>query len=812
MKKFLLITAFLFPLLSISQVIVFRDKSTLESLNGVVITSDLENVSVVSDVRGRADISVFKESNFISVQFIGYFGESTSFGDLKGKGVFYLTESSYFLKELVVSAAKFDEKASDIPQQVQVVSRNDMKFQSQQTSADVLQQTGNVFVQKSQMGGGSPVLRGFEANKVLIVVDGIRMNNAIYRGGHLQDVITIDNNMLEKVEVVFGPGSVVYGSDALGGVMHFHTRNPIYSPDSVKLIKGGAYMRFSSANNENTVHADFQLSGKRWGSVTSITYSNFGDLRQGNSRNPFIQDYWRRNEYVETFNGRDSILKNDNPNIQVGTAYQQYDFFHKLGFKPSKYVEHILNIQVSTSSDVPRYDRLSQYRNGRLRWAEWYYGPQWRILTAYEVRWSKKNKMFDQARIIGSRQQIEQTRHTRLFGNPWKTSQIEEVEVLAINADFAKLLPGRNEFRYGAEYAYNDVISTARMENINSSDQQKAPTRYPDGGSQMQSAALYATHAWEISDRWILSDGIRFNYVRLDALFDDKSFFPFPFSEATQSHQAVNGNLGVVFSPRHHWKFSLVASSGFRAPNVDDLAKVFETSGPVTDAQGNTLERGNLIVPNPNLKPELTYNVDLGVSKVIENKVTVSTTAFYTSYRNALTIGPSLLNESSVVLFDGDSSNVVTMMNTATAYLYGGSAQLTANVTKAFSMSSTLNYTYARINEAGEETPLDHIPPLYGKTSFNLQLKRFRGEFFVMYNGWKRIEDYRLGAEDNEAFATEFGMPAWYTLNIRTSTQLHEKLMLQVALENILDANYRTFSSNVSAPGRNLMITLRGSF
>jgi hemoglobin/transferrin/lactoferrin receptor protein len=197
------------------------------------------------------------------------------------------------------------------------------------------------------------------------------------------------------------------------------------------------------------------------------------------------------------------------------------------------------------------------------------------------------------------------------------------------------------------------------------------------------------------------------------------------------------------------------------------------------------------------------------VSKTIDHKVTVSATGFYTLYKNALTTGPATLNGESVVLFAGDSANVVTTINAADGFLYGANGMITAQVNDKFSFSSTLNYTYARITIDGEETPLDHIPPVYGKTSMNLQFKKFRGEFFVMYNGWKRIEEYRLGAEDNEANATEYGMPAWYTLNLRTSTQLNKYASLQVGLDNILDVNYRQFASNISAPGRNLVVTLR---
>ncbi|NJN34367.1 MAG: TonB-dependent receptor plug domain-containing protein [Saprospiraceae bacterium] len=70
-------------------------------------------------------------------------------------------------------------------------------------------------------------MRGFEASRVLLVVDGVRMNNLIYRSGHLQNAITVDQNMLDRVEVLFGTASTVYGSDALGGVVHFFTKKPL---------------------------------------------------------------------------------------------------------------------------------------------------------------------------------------------------------------------------------------------------------------------------------------------------------------------------------------------------------------------------------------------------------------------------------------------------------------------------------------------------------------------------------------------------------------------------------------------------------
>ncbi|MBL0316309.1 MAG: TonB-dependent receptor [Flavobacteriales bacterium] len=815
MKKLYHIFIFLLTILSVvsnAQVLTVRDKVTLEVLSGALVTIS-GHATMSTDGDGMVDLGGLRAGSGVVVSAIGYETDSVSWQQLETSSwIVGLTARHYLTGEVVVSANRTSERRENVPQHILVLDKKEIMFLSQQNSADVLQSTGNVFVQKSQLGGGSPVLRGFEANKVLLVVDGVRMNNAIYRGGHLQDVMTLDNSVLEKVEVMYGPGSVMYGSDALGGVMHFFTRNPEFSQGDKLLVKGNAFVRHATVNNEMTGHFDLNIGGKRFASFTAVTYSDFGDLRQGNVRSPGMLDVWGRTEYVERIDGKDSIVTNSNPNVQVGSAYKQYDLLQKFSFKQSEFVKHTLNFQYSTSSDVPRYDRLTQYRNGKLRFAEWYYGPQERMLAAWHVDLTKENKAYTSARITASYQALEQSRNTRTRDKSALESQVENVDVIGVNADFNKKA-GKHEIRYGAEFVTNDVDSKATAIDIETDSTWKIPTRYPDGGSSMQSLAAYVTHTWNVSPKFTIAEGIRGSNVKLDATFNDTLFFPFPFKSIEQNNTALTGNIGLILKSGHDWRFVLNGSTGFRAPNVDDIAKVFESTGAERDENGVLVTPGNLIIPNPKLKPEYTYNVDLGIAKTIDKVVTLEGTGFYTWYQNALTTDASALNGDSLILFEGDTAMVSTTVNKAKAYVYGFNGQLVAKVHRNFEITSAINYTYARIEEEdGTETPLDHIPPVFGRTSFNLKLKKFRGEFWVMYNGWKRIEDYRLNAEDNEANATALGMPSWYTINLRTSYQINEHLTAQLAIENILDQNYRMFASNISAPGRNLMVTLRARF
>src|SRR5215204_4068330 len=169
------------------------------------------------------------------------------------------------LDEVVISANKFVEKKKNIAQKIDIVTARQIAATNAQNTGDVLMHTGNVFVQKSQQGGSSPVIRGFEANRVLLVVDGIRMNNAIYRAGHLQNVITVDQNSLERIEVLYGPASTLYGSDALGGVVLMRTKQPKLSAGNELFATGTAFVRYSSANQEKTAHTDISVGGKKFG-------------------------------------------------------------------------------------------------------------------------------------------------------------------------------------------------------------------------------------------------------------------------------------------------------------------------------------------------------------------------------------------------------------------------------------------------------------------------------------------------------------------------------------------------------------------
>ena len=778
------------------------DKTDKTPLAGVSIYNKNKSQTGTSDASGRIPLYLFKPGDTLYFSYVGYATVNIPYEDvLKGKHI-EMSFSAMNIDVFVLSANKVEEKLSDIPQKISIIDKKDIQFANPLSSASLLEQSGQIFVQQSQFGGGSPIIRGFEANRVVLVLDGIKMNNAIYRSGHLQNVITIDPEMLEKTEIINGPGSVIYGSDAIGGVLAFYTKSPYFSVLDKITVNTSMFTRYSSAANEKTGGLNINIGSKKWASLTHFTYKNLGDLKAGNIRNPFYGDWGKCLYYSERVNGQDSMIQNENPNIQKGTGYSQQDFMQKFNIKTSSNSLLKFNFQYSNSSDIPRYDRLSQYSDSTLKYAEWFYGPQSRILGA--ITFEQYDLCFaDKSSITFAYQNINEDRISRKFNQDNRRHQEEQVGVLSLNVDFMKEACS-HELRYGIEFRNDKVESNAYYEDVNTSAiTYDALSRYPDDYNKMFNAAAYLTHSWEIGSKLILSQGIRYNIVNLQSAWTDTmmNLGGFSFEKTIeQNNSALTGNAGIVFMPGSGWRFAFYASTGFRAPNVDDVGKVNDSNSDDLIA----------VTPSINLKPEYIYSTDLTISKNFSNQFKIEVTGFYSYLDQAIILRAGQLNGSDSVLFDGVMSAVYSNTNAGAAQVIGMQSSITADISENFSFKSYITYTHGRVID--DNSPMDHIPPAFGQSSLRYRKDKFSGEFYVAWSSWKRLKDYSPGGEDNLAYATIYGVPSWTTLNLRASYAFGEHIQVIAGLENITDAHYRKFASGVSSPGRNLFLSLRANF
>ena len=729
------------------------------------------------------------------------------------------------LIEIVVSGNKFAEKKKNIVQKIDIISSSYIKKANAQNMGDLLMSTGNVFVQKSQQGGSSPVIRGFEASRVLFVVDGVRMNNLIYRSGHLQNIITVDQNILESAELLQGPSSTLFGSDALGGAVHMISKQPILSKENKKTkISANFLSRYSSANAEKTNHVDVSVGWKKFGLLTSITRSDFGDSKIGKRDMKGFEGFGTRPSYIQPFNGitGDTIVKNSNDRIQRFSGYTQTDFTQKLLYKPNANTSHGLNIQYSTSSDVPRYDRLQDTMAGLLRYASWYYGPQKRSLFAYTFSANNIKGFFKEYNATLSYQSIEESRITREYKRyDGFDKRIEQVGVTGLTIDARKKLK-QDEITAGIDMQLNDLRSTASRTNLLTNAILPLDSRYPDGKNRMNNFGVYTQHIHKFKgQKWILNEGLRIQYIALQSNIINNSFFALPVTNIIQKNTAITGNIGMVYMPSTSTRIKFGYASGFRAPNIDDLAKIFESS---TSAK-------QVVVPNANLKPEFTHGFDAELVKALGKAVEFEVGAFYTNFTNAIIKAPFRLNGKDSMMYNGVQSQVLASQNVNQAYILGGNVRLSIKAGKNWKFNSTFNFTkgrfrtdatkstqvyqlqpngnYALVQSKVSTKPLDHIPPAFGKMSIGYDNQKLYAELNMLFNGWKKLDQYNADGEDNAQYATAKGTPAWQTINLKTGLQVHQRLGIHAGIENIFDLNYRYFASGFSAPGRNYIVSLR---
>jgi hemoglobin/transferrin/lactoferrin receptor protein len=791
----------LFAISSFAQIVVIKDKLTHQPLALVSIYSRHPSVSISTDARGHADLSEFTGADSIRIELVGYKPAIFSYMQLEEmQFVVFLEQVPFLMNEVVVSATRWEQYASDLPNTVLTIRPAEVALHNPQTAADLLDVSGGVFIQKSQLGGGSPMIRGFATNRVLIAVDGVRMNNAIFRSGNLQNVISLDPLATEKTEVIFGPGSVIYGSDAIGGVMSFYTPLARFSNGDQPLVRANALTRTSSADFEKTGHVDLALGFKKWALVSSATFSDYDDLVMG-SHGP---DEYLRPEYARTVEGHDMIVENPDPKTQVSSGYYQMNLMQKIGFKPNDQWGVNYGFHYSTTSDYPRYDRLVRYRKGVLRSAEWYYGPQVWMMNALNLSHSASGGWYDRLNATAAYQYFRESRHDRDFNADVKFHRTETVDVYSANLDFEKSINERHLLFYGAELVLNRVGSSGEDENIATGLTVPGSTRYPDGAT-WNSYAGYLNYHFKAGPKVTLQSGMRYNWVTLNAKFDT-TFYPFPFTEANINTGAFNGSIGMAYKPQESWQINVNLSSGFRAPNVDDVGKVFDS------------ESGAVVVPNPDLEPEYAFNAEAGIDKIFGELLKVDIAGYYTLLENALVRRDFTLNGLDSTLYDGELSRVQAIQNAANANVHGFQAGIEIKLPQGFALTSRFNYQKGEEElDDGSSAPLRHAGPWFGSTRLTCARSRFRAIFYAVYNGEisnanlapsEREKDYIYAIDEN---GNPYS-PAWYTLNLKTIYHLTEMLTLSAGMENITDQRYRPYSSGIVAPGRNYIATLRVTF
>ena len=516
-------------------------------------------------------------------------------------------------------------------------------------------------------------------------------------------------------------------------------------------------------------------------------------------------EYLRPEFAIATANG-DVIIQNEDPMVQKFSGYNQLNIMQKAHYEPYEDLSFDLGLYYTTTSDIPRYDRLIRYRNNTLRSTEWNYGPQqWFMSNLQVTKLSSRSNLYNKIKATLGYQNFNESRKDRDYQSSIRSIREESVDAYSFNLDLEKRLSPKTQFFYGAEYLYNKVRSSGIEEDISNNTKVFSVSRYPNGSS-WQSAAVYSSFKYKPNPKFVFQSGLRFNYVVSEADFTENNvYLNLPFESAKNESEALTGTAGISWSPNSTLQWKLNVSSAFRAPNIDDIGKVFDS------------EPGSVVVPNNDLRPEYAYGGELGLKLNFNDKLVLDMSSYYTYLDNALVRRDYSLNGETEIVYDGELSNIQAIQNASKAWIYGFEVGLKMPISKQLDIISQYSVIGGTEVSGAIEVPIRHVAPNFGNTHLLWTSNDLKLDFFANYNSNLSFNQlapsetekdyiYALDADGNPY------SPSWYTLNFRTQYQINTSTSITVSLENITDQRYKTYSSGIAAAGRNFILSLKYSF
>lgn len=729
-----------------------EDSDSQLPIEGVHIQVVNSSLGAASDENGKFVIHDFpKGRHALRISAVGYTTVERMINEDELDLTIALKPTVLLLNNSVTITAQRNERLSfDVSQSLTTLTADELIKKSSRSTPEALMNESGIWMQKTNHGGGSPIIRGLVGNQVLLMVDGIRLNNATYRYGPNQYLSTIDPGLIDRIDAIRGSGSVLYGSDALGGVVQVLSKTPAFSHDKLS-VSGNAMAKWMSAGMEQSARGEINLSSKKIAFKGGFSARNFGNVLAGKGLGVLVPTGYNE------LSGDAKLLVRTGLSGIMTAAFQQL-----------------------TQHDVPRYDQVVQ--GG---YSTYNFEPQTRQLSYLRWETFSKNPWLKSFRVTTSyNRSVEGIDSQKNNSNDVKT-QRDEVNTTGVIAEVISQPHPRWNIQSGIEYYFDKVYSTASITNLISNETTSQRGSYADGSTASNFAA-FTNHQYDVN-KFQFSAGARFNSVTVsvqDDVFGDQKITP----------NAVVGNVGVLMKINNSLRAFVTSNTGFRAPNVDDMSKF------------GTVESGVFEIPSSGLSPEKSFSVETGF-KFHKKKLSGTLALYQTHLSDLIDRVPAMYNGSD--MYEG--RKVYQKQNVGEARLRGFEAEADIELIKSLSAFGNITYTYGE--NITKQEPMRRIPPLFGRVGLRYQhtagfwLKAewaAAGEQDRLAAGDK--SDVRIAVRLEDGV-----MPSWNILNLYAGYS-YKSFAISVLGQNLFNQSYRVYASGIDGYGRSMGVTVSYKF
>jgi outer membrane receptor protein involved in Fe transport len=651
------------------------------------------------------------------------------------------------LDEILVTATRRTVSIAEVSSGLTLI--DGAAARDQKLVTDALAVEVGVYLQQTTPGQGAPIIRGLKGSSILHLVDGVRLNNAIFRSAPTQYFALVPTAAVERIEVLRGTPASLYGSDAVGGVVQLVTRVPRFGSAETG-YRGEFHAAYDTAELGRLLSGTLDAGNQRIATSFSVDLLETGDRRTGSG-------------------------------ARIGpSGYQSHAARWVVAGRPDEDRSWLFDVHYLEQPETPRVDELVPgFGQAQPSSSEYFFAPNRRVFV--HARYGHEDGVLGlDWNVDLAWQRIDDDNVSRDFEATERRFEANRSDLYGLVVS-ASRVSDSGSWVAGVETYLDEVSSARREESILDGQVTVLTPRFPDG-SRIERADVFGNTEQYVSARNILSGGLRVSHESV-ALPET------PVSVAASvSVTDLSGDIGWIFNANDNWQIVANAGFGFRAPNVFDL-------GTLGNRPGNRFN-----IPNPDLDSERVMQFDAG-ARYTGARAHFELMLYALDYTDRIT---SVLTGN----VTPEGRDIVQSVNAADSTVRGFEGGAGFDLSDAMSLEAVLNYTWSEERVPGSPTePGDRIPPLSGRLNFSYDAG---GDFRL--DAWLRFaaEQDRLSSRDVRDIRIDpNGTSGWGILGARGSWDVPGGWQFTLGVDNVFDKRYRVHGSGLDAPGRNLMVSVR---